>query len=485
MDSPEKRIPSLFSRISDLADFRSITADALRGEGDVVLSGLSGSARALFIAKLWNLVRRPIIVVTAHDRDIQDLCSDLEYFHSTINSATATAGASRVSGFPAWETDPYSGLPPHADIQQARATALWQLRQKQTDIVVASIQSISTRLASAASFDSYSLHISMGDELSQDLLVEHLSNAGYLRQEPVSGPGEYSVRGGIVDVFSPLMRNPVRIEFFGDTVDSLREFDLDDQRSSGPVQRIDILPMQDVITDRGLLRHWSALARQQWQDEKFQHDLSEKIDLADGGAMFPGAEYLLTLGAPLEASILDYLDACVLVLDEPEVLRDEHEKFLNLMQHRYEQSISAGVVALPPEILFLTPEQIHKPYPQHRTILMEQLGTSGSENASRFHVSTQPVTRWHGRVKDMADGVRSSFAAGHQVILLADTIGMAERLRDLLHEYDIPFRVEFGEQPMRISEEALAPIVGIGRLSSGMRLPEAGLEIYAEADIFD
>ena len=72
----------------------------------------------------------------------------------------------------------------------------------------------------------------------------------------MGGPGEFSVRGGIVDVFSPLMNNPVRIEFFGDSVDSIREFDLDDQRSSGPVQRIDIFPMQDILISGEMLRQW-------------------------------------------------------------------------------------------------------------------------------------------------------------------------------------------------------------------------------------
>jgi transcription-repair coupling factor (superfamily II helicase) len=170
----------------------------------------------------------------------------------------------------------------------------------------------------------------------------------------VAGPGEFSVRGGIVDVFSPLMRSPVRIEFFGDTVDSLREFDLEDQRSSGPVQRIDILPMRDTIVDRGLLRQWGELARKRWSDEKFERDLSEKVDLAEGGAMFPGAEFLLSLGAPLESTIFDYMDGCVLVLDEPGILREEHDKFLALMQHRFEQTVSSGSLALSPETLFLT-----------------------------------------------------------------------------------------------------------------------------------
>ncbi|HET9131210.1 MAG TPA: hypothetical protein VFO86_09695, partial [Terriglobia bacterium] len=152
MDVLEKRIPKLLARISDIADFRRIAADSLRGENDVFVSGLAGSARSLFIAGLWHSVRRPIIVITPHDRDIPDLVTDLDYFHSSINfsgTSGSSVSASRVIPFPAWEADPYAGLPPHADIQQARATALWQLRHKQADIVVASMRSICARLAGA------------------------------------------------------------------------------------------------------------------------------------------------------------------------------------------------------------------------------------------------------------------------------------------------------------------------------------------------
>ena len=246
MEILEKRINKILGRISGVADFRRIASDMLRGDSDVVVSGLAGSTRALFIAGLWQSLRRPMIVVTPQDRGVETLAADIAYFHCELNAGSLD----RVAPFPAWETDPYAGLTPHADIQQARATTLWRLRNKQVDIAVASIRSLATRLPSPAAFDTYSLHIAAGDDVSQDLLIEHLANAGYLRQEPVGAPGEFSMRGGIVDVFSPLMRNPVRIEFFGDNVDSIREFDLDDQRSRGPVRHIDILPMQDAVISR-------------------------------------------------------------------------------------------------------------------------------------------------------------------------------------------------------------------------------------------
>src|SRR5262245_51075216 len=204
MELLEKRIYKILSRISDVADFRRIAADALRGESDVVVSGLSGSARALFIAGLAQSLRRPLVVVTPQDRSVEALATDINYFHAELN----TSGTSRVCAFPAWETDPYAGLTPHVDIQQTRATTLWRLRNKQADIVVASIRSMATRLVAPAHFDNFSLHVTSGEDISQELFIEHLGNAGYLRREPVGAPGEFSVRGGIVDVFSPLMRNP-------------------------------------------------------------------------------------------------------------------------------------------------------------------------------------------------------------------------------------------------------------------------------------
>ncbi len=481
MEILEKRIPKIISRISEVADFRRISSDVLRGEAEVFVSGLSGSARALFVCGLWQSLRRPLIIVTPQDRGIEPLATDIAYFHNELTPN----GATRVRAFPAWETDPYAGLMPHADIEQARASTLWQLRSKQVDIVVASIRAIATRLPSPAQFDTYSLQITAGDDLSQDLLAEHLSIAGFLRQEPVGAPGEFSIRGGIVDVFSPRMRNPVRIEFFGDTVDSIREFDLDDQRSRGPLRHVDILPMQDIVISREMLRQWGGQARQRWADESFQKDLNEKLVFADNGEMFPSAPFLIPLVQPLESTILDYMDLPVLVLDEPEAIDEDHSKFFDALEQRFEQTQHVGGVALAPAELFVAPDDFRNIAAHHRRMNLEELGSADFQSPASYFIKGQPGEKFHGRIKDMAETVRRSHESGRQVLLLGGTVGMAERLRDILHEYGVPFRSEFGEQPLKVQDEANAPTIGIGKISGGFRLLDAGLDVYAETDVFD
>src|SRR5438874_1106191 len=125
METLERKIPKVIARISDIADLRRVAADVLRGDTNVVVSGLSGSARALFLAGLWQSLRRPLLVVTPQDRGVETLATDIAYFHGELNAN----GSNRVCPFPAWETDPYAGLTPHADIQQSRATTLWRLRK--------------------------------------------------------------------------------------------------------------------------------------------------------------------------------------------------------------------------------------------------------------------------------------------------------------------------------------------------------------------
>ena len=259
-------------------------------------------------------------------------------------------------------------------------------------------------------------------------------------RSPCRDPGEFSVRGGIVDVFSPLMRTPVRMEFFGDTVDSIREFDLDDQRSRGPVQHIDILPMQDVLVTREMIRAMGRNgARSTGTDESFKRISPKNSSSPKAENCSPARRSCLPLAFPLESTIFDYADGAVLVLDEPEssarnTREVSGERFSNASSKPFRRAAWPCLR----RILFWSPEDLGRPRIRNPRLHLEELGTAEFPNAVVFPVRSQPSARWHGRIKELAEEVREAYSNGTQVVLLGSTLGMAERLRDFLHEYDIP-----------------------------------------------
>ncbi len=466
-----------FGAIDRLADFPRISNAVLRRE-PVRVAGLGGAAKALFIAASWRVFRRPIVVVTSETVRADTLAADIAYFQQVLNPRSAAA----VCAFPAWDVDPYSGLSPHADVQQARAVALWKIRASQAGIIVTSARALASRIPSPDVFDTYVLKLAVHDDVSEELMLEHLVTAGYVAAEPVTSVGEFSRRGGIVDVYSPLMPNPARIEFFGDSIESIRQFDPDDQRSTAPLERVEILPMREQLVTREAMRDWTATARRKWEEDRYRDSLGEKLIFGSDGIAFEGWEFLLPLGVPRIAGLVDYLDDAVFMLDEPETFRKEFAEFHAALADRFGQSDDAGVVALAPELTIRSPGQLDQTLESYPSLALEELG--GGEH--EFLILGQPSQRFHGRFREMVDSIRRSWEGGVQTIVLGGTTGMAERFAEIFKEYDLPYRAEFRDrEPGRRDGDSRVPIVAVGHLSGGFRLPEAAVEVFAESDLLD
>src|SRR6185369_3817605 len=152
---------------------------------------------------------------------------------------------SAIVSLPSFETDVYSGTSPHAETQERRALAFWQLTQQPPSFVVLSARSLITRTITPDEAREHGALVRRDEDFAPDVLAEKLIATGYVREEPIGNFGQFSIRGGIIDVWSPDAENPVRIEFFGDTVDSIREFDPDTHLSTGQLTEIAIAPMRE------------------------------------------------------------------------------------------------------------------------------------------------------------------------------------------------------------------------------------------------
>src|SRR5262249_39626999 len=146
---------------------------------------------------------------------------------------------------PAHEVLPYDGLSPHPEISEKRAIALWKMASGQAPIVVAPVAAAAMRLEPPIFYAGLARTLHRGEAVDLEALATHLEAVGYVRHEPVEMVGQFSVRGGIVDVYSPESPRPLRLEWFGDQLESLREFDVDTQRSVGPREEATLLPLTD------------------------------------------------------------------------------------------------------------------------------------------------------------------------------------------------------------------------------------------------
>ena len=461
-----------------------------RGGREARLAGLTETAKALIVAHCAAVLRRPVLLLVESNQQAEALTEPLRFFYRALSGQPA----SQVAILPALDTLPWQSLSPHPEILETRAVTLWRLASNQTVLVVAPMAAAQMRLREAEFYRALGRSVARDEEVPLEELVAHLASVGYERHETVEMPGQFTVRGGIVDVFSPEAPRPVRLELFGDTVESLREFDPGTQRSVGPLERFTLPPLTEFPRRSELLER--AFARAAGHAGEILQD--ESVRLA---GVFPGWEFQAALLEPPEATLFDLCERPVVILDEPEALEQAANKFRERLAEAYDQACSAGESkGIPPgetaapEAYYLTPGQWRCALEAHQRLLLERLAVRGEgpDHAEPRVLQTQPTPRYHGNVPAFMAEARGRIAAGEQVMVSAGTTGELERLADLCHEYELPYRLgelEENATTVRLAEDSTAgsvPAMVLAKapLAEGVVFPESRLVLYGTGDLF-
>src|SRR5580692_11414883 len=435
---------------------------AVRDGGQhIFLYGLHDAAKALFAAYLTHELRRPAFFITDSNRRAEALAETVRFFASIFPGVSGG-----VATLPAFDTLPWESQSPHPDILERRAATLFRLTDGQVSLVIAPVQSALWRFQDATLYLSLARTLTKDAEVPLEEFIAHLAGVGYTRTEMVELPGQFAMRGGIVDVFSAEAPRPVRIELLGDTVESVREFDPRTQRSIAPVQRTTLLPLTEwnVATLVGATQS----AAPSWEATSFFGPF-EQI----------GQSSLFELA---ESSLKP-----VVFLDEPQNLRGAAEKHLAHATAIYERHGTATAPSA--SHFFMHEDEFAVALAKTSEAHLEQLAVNiGS--AAQFELSSRPSPRFHGDVVACMSAVKSQLASGGKAFLTAASTGELERLADISREYDVPYVL--GE-----SENAAAGFTAEGALETaglllirapfaeGVTFPEARLTIFGHADLFD
>jgi transcription-repair coupling factor (superfamily II helicase) len=500
-------------------EFERLRDELKRGANVISLSGLTSIAsKAFVLSRLQAEIGKTFVIVTDSNKETDTFECDLDFFQSQ-----SANNKSQISTLPAFETEVYSGISPHAETQEKRALALWNLTRSKPDFLIIPAKSLVTKTVSPAEIVKLGAVLKRDEDFAPEELIEKLVACGYVREEPIKNIGEFSVRGGILDVWSPTSDLPVRIEFFGDTIDSIREFDADTQLSVGQLKEIAIAPMREFHAVSKDFNDWAFFARERFDDERFARALIDRTQFADEGESFSGWEFLFPLVQERASSVFDFLTDSIFVVDEPSIIEQSLGSFYETLEKHFREITEAGEIGLEPDKLFLSAEDLRGKLNKQKRVELRSLGkivaqvdeqfafdaerseptvsadesatasllkafqtpanSTVSDKAGKFlflfptaeksvdiEIISRSTRKFHGNVREFAAAVKSlaKQESARNVIVL-QTQGLAERLAEILRDYDVSMPTDS---------------VLIGDLSSGFEIPSLDFAVQTETDIF-
>jgi transcription-repair coupling factor (superfamily II helicase) len=417
----------------------------------VGLTGLKGSSKA-YILSLWReRVKGPFLVIVPEVRDAESLSGDLLFFQDLKGIHSFL--------FPPWETLPYDEIPPHPEIIKQRVRCLFSLLQGEETVVIAPVKALMQKVLSPSDLKNSTFSLSRGDEVDRDRLVRFLNGSGYTPVKIVEERGDFSLRGAIIDIYAPLCEEPLRFEFDGDRLESIRRFETESQRS-----------IAESLTDQVLL----LPAR----------DISKDVTEQPLGTLF---DYLREIG--------------MVFITEGDDVKREAKAFSSLTQEHHERALSKKGSALPPEFAYLGEEGLSSTLEGFQIVFLQEGPIAPPRCQHIFSFDTESNELLQREMKAGLSGavrpgesspfsvllkaLRDWQSKGLQVFIVSHTSGQAERLRDLLSNYEMEPHLE-REKRFREAIGHLERDVTllVGPLSSGFQNAGEGWVLLTEEEIF-
>ncbi len=481
--------PLIPQTIDTIAAFR-------RGIRRIAVPGLKGSSPALFVADLVRAGLDTPLVITATQEAAEEFCREFAFY---------SGGDLHAVLFPAWDTVPFSASSPHPDVTGARLDTLFRLNNSVSSITVMSVSAAMQRVLPRKTLNDASCYLLPGEEFERDDLLARLVRMGYANVPLVEDRGTFAVRGGILDIFPPNLTTPVRIEFFGDTAETIRAFDPLTQRSLQPVEELVLLPSRELLLSDDVLADISPRLKKLCDDLDIPANRRRLIleDLQNA-VYYQGIDFLQPLLHPGLETIFDYIPAAApLVLLDPEAISYARLSQCEEVEAGAAKAAAAGLAHSPPNELFLNDSETGVIISRRRVIEMSGLTLDAPGESSTIDVPCRDNSDLRVSVSKesshalapLARQLREWLDGGERIAIACHQQPQAERLKDLLTPYKLPCSIsEAGFAPLPLSSPAggggssppssVGISILIGDISRGFRLPSSRLILIAEEELF-
>jgi transcription-repair coupling factor (superfamily II helicase) len=484
-------VREVFAELEHSSGFERVRRHLSLAAGRRRVSGLTATARALYIPLMARAARQPVIVVVADNKAAEAL----EPMLRAGCELTGAIDPAHVVRLPSHDVLPFENLSPHPDVQEQRAAALWKLATGAVSILIAPVEAAALKLFDRDYYAGLTVTLKRGEEVDVEVLTAHLASVGYTQIDLVEMPGQFTRRGGILDVYSPESDRPVRLEFFGDEIETIRKFDPETQRSQSGLDETELLPLTETpVTERLLAAVHGRLSRQRVEGE--EEEMAAEVAAAGGVSVFPGWEFFSAV-AGAEKSLLTLAPKCALFVVEPGMVRNQIERWWTKVEQRHERSGIGSLIT--PEDIYLRPELLQAQLESHMGLDLDQLGAVDvldvDNTLGEIELPTRPTLRFHGSIPALTEQLRTLIAAETHIVLAAPNQGDVERLATVMREYQIPYRLgsrvahagseTMLEEASYITGDMRVPTIVRTPLAAGVSFGETNLILFGANDLSD
>ncbi len=446
----ENYLNIIVKKFGEIKSFENIVRKLIdEKKPNVTVTGLAGSSAAIMLANLAEMIDRPIVAVITTPEEAGDFYDDVAY----------VLGDEKVAFFPSLMTPPYEFRSPSGEIVGQRLSTLARIRNNQTKIIVTPVAALIEPTIAFSDFEKSHLQLSVGDEMEIGHLAQRMVRMGFNRVPLVEEVGDFALRGGLVDFFSPGFEAPIRIEFFGDEIDTIRQFEVSSQRTTERLERISLLPRREISITQETVEQYI---------EKMPEDDADLIRaryLNDPD--LPGLEWLATAFNLESGCLFDFISTkSLLFLEGIGNLKAEIDEILKDSQKRFDRVKDRMESPPPVEEYFKNKIKIEKRFEDCQRIDHVPF-KGGRGDILDFECRAHPS--FNARLDLLSTAIDSYYKDGINFFIAADNPGQAARLNELMSE--------------RIESSLVLPI-GVARLKGGFVSRENKFAILTDHQIF-
>ena len=452
------------------------------------IHGLKGSSAAYLVSQVALQTHCPLVVLTANEEKAERFFQELLFFIQP---------GQRVLLYPSWEIAPFEKISPPSEVMGERWKGMDQLISDPVPgVVVASLRAVVQRVPPREVLQRWSFSISPDQEFQREELIARLEGMGYGRVSLVTEVGEFAVRGHLIDVFSPSATAPLRVEFSGDRVESVRAFDPDSQRSSEPLERVRILPVREVLFFPEFIEQAiQKLGAHLPAAPALRESAEELLEKVQQGIPFPAVESYQPYFYPSLETFFDYLSPqTVIFLDEPPELEEGLTHFWEEAEEAWQHASGRGEFWPAPRELYLSPEEFARGSGVLPRVALQGLEVEGEEPRLRLGTESNERLRSEllsskseeGILQLLAQRIRSGEEKGVSTVLTCSSMRSAQRLGEMLENHGLSVQI----LSKTFSSWTPADSAGwnvtlfMGNLSHGFIFRQAGLALITESELF-